>query len=391
MPTHKARTPWFPTYPYAAALYSVLPGVSVQAMKTLDQAIGAQMGTAANPVDWSRPDEWIGERLKGESRDLALHIWQGTGGVVNPRYPGGPMHLARNHALLKTGGGVYALTEAGEAFVRGDPDLIRVVDEGEGIPQVLAALSGFEAASRKELLPGWVEALGGDSRSENTLSGLLYDRLVNLVDRGLVERVGSRKYALTAAGRAYLGQVGPQEVSGRHRLDEAAREYRAGQRARLRELLGGMHPYRFEHLIRELLAKMGYEDAVVTKQSGDKGIDVVATAKFGITTVKEVVQVKRVASNIGAPTINELRGSLHSQNAIKGMVITLSSFTPQAKKDAIPQGAAPITLIDGETLIDLLIEHEVGVTPRRVEVYEVAEAFFLEQAPTLDEEQGAEA
>lgn len=385
MTTHKARTPWFPTYPYAAALYSVLPGVSVQAMKTLDQAIGAQMGTAANPVNWSKPDEWIQERLKVESRDLALHIWQGTKGVVNPRYLGGPMHLARNHALLKNVGGVYALTEAGEAFVAGDPDLIRVVDEGEGIPQVLVALSGFESATRKELLPGWVEALGGDSRSENTLSGLLYDRLVNLVDRGVVERVGSRKYGLTDVGRAYLGQVQPQEVSGRHKLDEAAREYRVQQRARLRELLGKMHPYRFEHLIRELLAEMGYEDAVVTKQSGDKGIDVVATAKFGITTVKEVVQVKRVSGTTGRKVIDQLRGVLPLHGAIRGTVIALGTFAAGAKEVAVHVGAAPITLIDGETLIDLLIEHEVGVTPRRVEVYEVDETLFSAEPPSTDE------
>ncbi|KEF33379.1 hypothetical protein RDMS_12775 [Deinococcus sp. RL] len=376
MPTHKARTPWFPTYPYAAALYSVLPGVPVQATRTLEQAVGARMGTAANPVDWSRPDEWIEARLKGEARELARHIWEGTGGRVNPRYTAGSLLLARNHALLQNVGGVYALTGAGEAFVRGDADLIRVVDEGEGIPQVLAALAGFESATRKELLPGWVEALGGDSRSENTLSGLLYDRLVNLVDRGLVERVGSRKYTLTDAGRAYLGQVAPQEVSGRHKLDEAAREYRAGQRARLRELLGKMHPYRFEHLIRELLAEMGYEDAVVTKQSGDKGIDVVATAKFGITTVKEVVQVKRVPGNTGRTVIDQLRGVLPLHGAIRGTVITLGTFAAGAKEVAVHVGAAPITLIDGETLIDLLIEHEVGVTPRRVEIYEVEEAFF---------------
>lgn len=270
--SHKARTPWFPTYPYAAALYSVLPGLSIASLKGLEQAVGSQMGTAANPVDWSRPDEWIRERLKGETQVLAQRIWEGTGGLVNPRYTAGSLHLARNHALLQDVNGTYQLTAGGEAFVGNDPDFIRVVDEGEGVLQVLTALSGFETATRKELLPEWVEALGGDSRSDNTLSGLLYDRLMNLVQRGLVERIGGKKYALTPQGRAYLEKAQPREVSQRRKLDEAAREYRAQQRSRLRELLGQMHPYRFEHLIRELLAEMGYEDTVVTKQSGDKGI-----------------------------------------------------------------------------------------------------------------------
>lgn len=389
MSSHKARTPWFPTYPYAAALYSVLPGVPVQATRNLEQAVGSQMGTAANPVDWSRPDEWIQERLKGESRELAQRIWEGTKGLVNPRYTAGSLHLARNHGLLQDVNGMYQLTAGGEAFVGNDPDFIRVVDEGEGVLHVLTALSGFEMVTRKELLPEWVEAMGGDSRSDNTLSGLLYDRLVNLVQRGLVERIGGKNYALTAAGRTYIERVESREISQRRKLDGAAREYRAQQRSRLRELLGQMHPYRFEHLIRELLAEMGYEDTVVTKQSGDKGIDVVATAKFGITTVKEVVQVKRVPGTTGRPVIDQLRGVLPLHGAIRGTVITLGTFATGAKEVAVHVGAAPITLIDGETLIDLLIEHEVGVTPRTLPVYEVDEALFSPEAPSAEDAIGA--
>lgn len=384
MSQNKVRTPWFPTYAYAAALYSVLPGVALSTLRALDQAIAAQMGTAANPVDWSRPDEWIQQRLTGDVQALAMRIWQGTGKLVNPRYTAGSMMLARTHALVQDAGGVYALTEAGETFVAGNADLIRLLDESEGLLQALVALSGFETVTRKELLPEWVETLGGDSRSENTLSGLLYDRLVNLVARDLVERVGGKKYRLTASGRAYIEQAQPREVNQRRRLDEAAREYRAQQRAQLRELLGKMHPYRFEHLIQELLAEMGYEDTTVTQQSGDKGIDVVATAKFGITTVKEVVQVKRVTGTTGRPVIDQLRGVLPLHGAIRGTVITLGTFAAGAKEVAVFVGAAPITLIDGETLIDLLIEHEVGVLPRTVPVYDVDEAFFSEQAPSVD-------
>lgn len=379
--TSRARTPWFPTYPFAAALYATLPGVSVQAMKKLDQDIGNKMGTAANPVNWSEPDQWIQERLTGESRDLARHIWESSQKAVNPRYPGGPMHLARIYGLLAEVGGKYELTDAGKKFLAGDPQMVRQIDDGEGLVQLLLALSGFEAASRKQLLPEWVEALGGDSRSESTLGGLLYDRLVNLIQRGLVERVGTKKYAVTDAGRTYLQQVQPHEVSQRSKLDEAARTYRAEQRQHLRELLGKMHPYRFEHLIRELLTEMGYEDTLVTQQSGDKGIDVVATAKFGITTVKEVVQVKRVQNTTGRPVIDQLRGALPLHGAIRGTVISLGKFSAEAQQVAVHVGAAPITLIDGETLVDMLIEHEVGVLPRTVPVFDVDESFFSSQPP----------
>lgn len=111
----------------------------------------------------------------------------------------------------------------------------------------------------------------------------------------------------------------------------------------------------------------------------------VATAKFGITTVKEVVQVKRVPGTTGRPVIDQLRGVLPLHGAIRGTVITLGTFAAGAKEVAVHVGAAPITLIDGETLLDLLIEHEVGITPRTLPVYEVDEAAFSPEAPNTEE------
>jgi restriction system protein len=44
-------------------------------------------------------------------------------------------------------------------------------------------------------------------------------------------------------------------------------------------------------------------------------------------------------------------------------------------------GAAPITLINGDTLIDLLIQHEIGVKKKTVDYYEVDESAFQAQGP----------
>ena len=53
----------------------------------------------------------------------------------------------------------------------------------------------------------------------------------------------------------------------------------------MRERLESLDPYRFEELIKDLLEAMDYEDVQVTKQSGDKGVDVIAKFQFGITDV----------------------------------------------------------------------------------------------------------
>ena len=64
---------------------------------------------------------------------------------------------------------------------------------------------------------------------------------------------------------------------------------------------------------------MRYDDVEVTKESGDKGGDVVATVQFSITTITEVVQVKRQQGSIGRPILDQLRGVLSYYKAIRGI------------------------------------------------------------------------
>lgn len=152
----------------------------------------------------------------------------------------------------------------------------------------------------------------------------------------------------------------------------------------LRERLGKMHPYKFEGLIRDLLEAMDYEDVVVTKQSGDKGVDVVGQYQFGITQIKEVVQVKRHQGSITRPVLDQLRGALPYHQAIRGTIITLGKFAQGCKDAAIFPGAAPITLIDGDKLMELLLKHGVGVKKRQATLIEVDESIFAEQADSYE-------
>lgn len=69
----------------------------------------------------------------------------------------------------------------------------------------------------------------------------------------------------------------------------------------------------------ELLEAIRYEDVEVTKESGDKGVDVVATVQFGITTITKVVQVKRQQGSIGRPILDQLRGAFPYHKAIRGV------------------------------------------------------------------------
>lgn len=118
------------------------------------------------------------------------------------------------------------------------------------------------------------------------------------------------------------------------------------------ERLYSLDPIEFENMVKTLFIKMGF-NAATTKASGDGGIDIVAINEQPITSGKYVIQCKRygIGNNIGEPTIRELFGVMHAENANKGILITTSEFTKQAVVFA--KGKA-IELINGHDLQNLL-------------------------------------
>lgn len=144
--------------------------------------------------------------------------------------------------------------------------------------------------------------------------------------------------------------------------------------------------YDFEQLVVKLLQKMGYgtlknaEDAV-TKKSGDEGIDgVVTTDKFGFDSL--YVQAKRwnKSATVGRPEIQKFLGALAGQGATKGLFITTSKFSKEAVEFAQKQLHQKIVLIDGDALMKLMIEYELGVSTTAVyKVRKIDTDFFNEE------------
>lgn len=353
----------------------VLEGVAKSDVTHLIQSIWQQTGTPQNPVDWSEPDNWIAERISGNDAALAQKIWQETQRVVNPRHMYGAYLFINGFDLLvPDADDIYRLSDDGRAFLANDPRTVQTLDEAEGLIKLLSMLATKTQAKRGDLLPEWSEYLQEHSKygTPGTFKDTLSRRLANLVERGLVAREGNR-YTITEAGLQYAEQSLPKSEDPKRAVLRAVNAHNAQQRDALRALLAVMPPYQFEHLIGDLMEAMGYEDVTVTKQSGDKGVDVVATVQFGITTVREVVQVKRHGgkATIQRQIIDQLRGSLPYHQAIRGTLITLGKISKGATEAALFPGAAPITLIDGEKLLDLLIEHGIGIKKRPVELWEV--------------------
>ncbi len=154
---------------------------------------------------------------------------------------------------------------------------------------------------------------------------------------------------------------------------------KAQVRKDLRKHLYKMPPNKFEELIRQLLVQMGFEETETTPYSNDKGVDVRGILRTNpLSTVKIAIQVKRWTSNVGSGVVRDLRGSLKVADSEQGLVITPSDFTAEAKAESQAIGKTPITLINGEELVDLLIEHQVGVTQKPYIVPSVDSDFWSE-------------
>ena len=130
----------------------------------------------------------------------------------------------------------------------------------------------------------------------------------------------------------------------------------------------------FERLCQRLLREHGFQNVKVTGRSGDGGIDGEGILEINpLLSFKVLFQCKRYQGSVGASMIRDFRGALVGK-ADKGILLSTGSFTMDAKREAIRDGANPIELVDGEKLVRMFEKLELGVKPKVV--YEVDMDFF---------------
>ncbi len=381
----RVRIPLFPIYREVRNLLRVWPGRSRKQVTGLQAALRDLRGTPQNTVDWTDPDTWISDRLSGDDHELASAIWAGSGKTVNPRHTYGHWLLSQKYGVIKEqSDGTLRLSERGEEFSEHEGgETEAFLDEQEGLVKLLALVADNGPSRAGGILEDWTEYLTRHSAfgSPSTVRDTLRRRLNNLLDRELVSRK-STMYSITDAGLAYLHRVGTEEALGGDEQQELwtlLRKQETSVRESLRELLLDMDGFAFEHFVKRVLEEMDYQNVEVTTRSGDGGVDVVGEIELGITSVRECVQAKCHKRTIQRKDLDALRGSLYRFNAVRGTIITTSRFSKGTEEAAFATGAAPITLIDGDKLIDLLIEHGVGVRKRTVEVLAVDPDAFAGQ------------
>lgn len=179
------------------------------------------------------------------------------------------------------------------------------------------------------------------------------------------------------------GELAPGSpvLSPDDRLDGALAELKSATAAELLDCLLRVSPGRFEIIVLDILHRLGYgasrSDLLRVGGAGDGGIDgVISLDKLGLDKV--YVQAKRWKSTVGRPELQAFYGALAGQKAKRGVFITTSGFTPQAVD--FVGSVEGIVIVDGNRLVGLMIDNEVGVSSRILRVPSVDSDYFDEDA-----------
>jgi restriction system protein len=145
-------------------------------------------------------------------------------------------------------------------------------------------------------------------------------------------------------------------------------------RTSLLNLIKSLPPNGFERLSQRLLRESGFQKVEVTGKTGDGGIDGVGILLVNpFVSFNVLFQCKRYQGAVTPSHVRDFRGAMMGR-ADKGIIITTGTFTLEAKKEARRDGAPPIELVDGDTLVQMFEQLQLGLFPRTT--YDVDEKFF---------------
>ena len=189
-------------------------------------------------------------------------------------------------------------------------------------------------------------------------AGALTGEGIRVVSEPIWQEEANRKRAARNGNSAQ--EDAEEEALSEERQDAVDYDWRS----ELKRKLIGMNPYKFEIFCRGLLKKMGIsiDKEKGIQKSSDGGIDGYGySLSANYRTERVALQCKRFSEGqVGSKSIDEFKGAIIRHSAEYGVFITTSTFTKSAVETA-KTGNFPITLIDGDRLIDLIEGYEYKV------------------------------
>lgn len=182
-------------------------------------------------------------------------------------------------------------------------------------------------------------------------------------------------FGVTKKEKNGIAKETEKEIEG-HEPEQYFTEEKTYKESLVDILQNKLSPNGFERLCKRLLRESGFIKVEVTGKTNDGGIDGIGMLEINpLISFKVLFQCKRWKNNIPPAEIRDFRGAMAGR-ADKGIFLTTGSFSQEAKKEAVRDGAAPIELVDIEKLIEMFEKLELGLLPRVT--YDVDIGFFDE-------------
>lgn len=191
-----------------------------------------------------------------------------------------------------------------------------------------------------------------------------------------------------AAREAKNIEIKHEEITEIQDDDIDASRDESPHRGELLNLLKSLSPEGFENLCKYILRVFGFENVVVTPRGKDDGIDGYGVLQINpFVSFKVIFQCKRYQGTVSRAQVGDLRNAMLGR-ADKGIVMTTGIFSEEAKREASRDGAPPIELIDGEALLNMLEQEEIGLKTKTI--FEIDYSFFEPYMPKGKVEQSDE-
>lgn len=152
-------------------------------------------------------------------------------------------------------------------------------------------------------------------------------------------------------------------------LIDKHKKYLVEFKKNLLKQLKELSPSAFEEFGKELMKAYGFKKMEVTKKTRDGGLDGFGELKIGLASMKVAFECKRWSRNtVGIQQINQFRGSIQGKYQ-QGIYFTTSQYSKDAKNASFQSGAVPIILIDGNAIVELMIDKKFGVEVEEIPIY----------------------
>jgi len=190
-------------------------------------------------------------------------------------------------------------------------------------------------------------------------------------------------WTITEKGRGKLKGVSVSGISlsnigSKISMVEIYDNYEEDFKSQLLDRLYEMTPRQFEMFAKKLLQIYGFVNVNVTDVGPDGGIDGFGKLRVGLATMNVAFQCKRWKDNVGSTQIDQFRGAIQGEFE-QGLFFSTSSFTDGATKKSIKKGSVPIILMNGGSIVNLMIEKGLGVEKRPLYLYYERVQDFLDK------------